>query len=233
MPELELPELSKSRMRIEGVEDEKIRMALEYQYLICGRASEVVSETYAGRNVYGPVGEVEVTDYEDEVSGARYAVAVLPVRTAKRKGYLRKVALPLDSKYEPWAQGLVDYFQKHQGKPVFPFTRQHYWRKAKPYFKGLTYPIDGYIIKTKQGELKIRDQHARPCALHWLRHLRATELVSAPGLPKRFRFDVFELAYYGGWTVKGLLGMGTSGGAFQRYVNLPWEAYFPKLLRGK
>jgi hypothetical protein len=231
MPELELPDLDKARKQIQAADDEEIEMALKYLYLICGRASEVVSEAYGGRSAYGPDGSVDFAEYEDEVSGAVYKVAVFSVKTAKRKGTIRKIALPLDSKYEPWTQGVADYFQKRAGKPVFPFTPQYLWRKSKPLFKGMKYPIDMYSIKTKEGELKTIEQHIRPCALHWIRHLRATELVSAPGYPKRFRFDVFELAYFGGWTIKGLMGMGMSGGAFQRYVNLPWESYFPKLLR--
>jgi hypothetical protein len=233
MPELELPDLVKARERIESAKDTEIKMALKYLYLICGRASEVCARAYGTRQVYGPVGEVDFAEYEDEVSGKTFGVAVFPVKTAKRNGIVRKVALPLDREYEPWTKEVADYFGQFIPKPVFNFTPQYFWRKAKPLFKGWTYPIDGYTLKARNGEMRIVEQHAHPCALHWLRHLRATELVSAPGYPKRFRFDVFELAYFGGWTIKGLMGMGMSGGAFQRYVNLPWEAYFPKLLRSK
>ena len=241
--------VEEARSRIEKIEDEEIQLCLKYQYLICGRASECVSKTYGTRNVYGPTGEVEITKFEDDISGAFYDAAVFPVRTAKRKGHLRKIALPLDPKYEPWTQQVVDYFQSKGKRNVFPFSRQYLWRLARPYFKDMNYNIESYRLWiTKKGsvvtyrdttaidtELKFVEAHTNPCALHWIRHLRATDLVSAPGYPRRFRFDVFELSYFGGWTLRGLMGLGASrgSGAFERYINLSWENYFPKMLRVK
>ena len=235
MPDIiELPDLADARARIERTQDDEARFGLMYDYLICGRASEVVAKSYGKERCYGPSGkDLEFTEYEGEVEGTTYEAVVFNVKTAKRKGTVRKVALPLDPKYEPWAAKVADYFKEAGSRPVFPFTRQEFWSRAKPQFKGLMYPIDAYQYKDDKGIVKTSNQHGNQCALHWLRHLRATELVSAPGYPRRFRFDVWELAYYGGWTVKGLMGMGMGGGAFQRYVNLPWEAYFPKLLRDR
>jgi hypothetical protein len=242
----ELPEIAESRKKIEAADSEEIEMALKYLYLICGRAAEVVTETYGNRNVYGAVGtDVHTTDYEDEVTGNRFEVAVFSVKTAKRRGNLRQIALPLDPHYEPWTQQILDYFQKKKNTAVFPFTRQYLWRLARPLFKDWNYPIEAYKVWAPmklsghkyEGEAAVEtiESHTKPCALHWLRHLRATDLVSAPNYPRRFRFDVFELSYFGGWTIRGLLGLGagSSSGAFQRYINLSWESYFPKLLRMK
>ena len=91
-----LPSVEDIRERIDSVEMIKYKNALRYEYLICGRVSEVCGK-------YGPKGtDAQIVEIDGEE-----AVLFL-VKTAKRKGKLRPVALPL--KYEPWARALVGWF---------------------------------------------------------------------------------------------------------------------------
>jgi hypothetical protein len=175
----------------------------------------------AGEKAYGPKGtDVKLERFK------RHRVAVFAMKTAKRQGKPRPIALPLEPEYEPWTQQLYEYFRNAKGDYVFPFTRKVPWRyvtKAKT-FEGLTYPIERYTIWHNKELIKTVDRHTRPFKLHALRHLRASELVEFYG------FDGFNLATYGGWTIKATLG---TTGIFDRYLALTWQNYFQKLLKKK
>lgn len=119
-------------------DDEQYRMAFMYQLLIAGRISEVCGK-------YAPLGK-EV--YEVEFGDVPAAMFV--VKTAKRKGKLRPDAVPIDEKYEPWTQELLDYFAKH--KDTHPFKLGKNWVASKRYaqwaaervFEGLEWPMKSY-----------------------------------------------------------------------------------------
>lgn len=189
-------------------------------YLSCGRAKEIVARTtprdQSGKNVAtGPKGtDTRLTDFGE------FEIALFNIYTQKRDGLKRIIALP--TKYEPFAAPLHKYMTEFGDKPVFNFTRQKLWRKGKPQFKGLTYPIDKYTIYENGELVKSVSAHKKPFTLHALRHLRGTELVEYYG------FTGFDLAAYGGWTIKSMVGV---SGMFDRYVSLRWQAYVGKLLK--
>lgn len=220
MKALSLPSVAEVRTRIESIPSTSIRLCLEAAYLLgAARISEICGQANWKEKAYGPKG----TDARLDRYG-RHKVAVFAMKTAKRQGKPRPIALPLEPQYEPWSQQLYDYFKQAKTDCVFPFTRKVPWRyvtKART-FEGLTYPIERYTV-WKNGQLaKTVDRHTRPFKLHALRHLRASELVDFYG------FDGFNLATYGGWTIKSALG---TTGIFDRYVSLGWSSYFPKLLK--
>jgi hypothetical protein len=67
----------------------------------------------------------------------------------------RLVALPLDPKFEPWTQQIYDYYQKHKGKNVFPFSRvyvEDYLDRKETIFKGLHYQIKKYVYLAAKDE---------------------------------------------------------------------------------
>lgn len=119
-------------------DDEQYRMAFMYQLMIAGRISEVCGK-------YAPKGN-EV--YEVEFDGVQAAMFV--VKTAKRKGKLRPCTLPLNSKYEPWTQEILDYFS--QSETNYPFKLGKNWEASKRYaqwaaektFEGLEWPMKKY-----------------------------------------------------------------------------------------
>ncbi len=219
-----LPSVYEVRRRIQMARDSDIRYALMALYLFAARVSEIVayaspSDETVGR---GPTGEdvyITLYNYNDR----EIEVAVFTLRTAKRGGMERKIALPMDDEYEPWTEPLYNYFTTFGSSPVFPFTRQYLWSQAKDLFKGLYYPIERYkISKPDKGIVKVVDKHYRQFTLHALRHIRTTELVEYYG------FDGIDLSAYGGWTMKTTLGVSA---AIERYAHLNWQKYFPKLLK--
>jgi hypothetical protein len=222
---MRLPDVHIVRERISSITYDEARHCLMAAYLFGCRISELVGrKTPSDKSVpRGPTGkDVKlVTGYR--VGAQLYDVAVFTLATAKRQGKERSIALPLDRTLEPWTEPLLKYYTHAGSNHVFPFTRQVVWLRAHDAFKGLRYPIDRYVI-TKKGSTKREEikQHSRDFALHALRHLRTTELV------KEYGFDGLDLSIFGGWTMKPMLGVGSS---MERYLSLSWQRYFPKLLR--
>jgi len=219
---MSLPPVKTIRTRISKVIEPEIKKALMFQYLICGRAKEVIGRVCpndkSGRNkATGPKGiDARIDEY------LNHEIALFNVYTQKRQDRKRIIALPLE--YEPWAQDLIDYFAQFGKDPVFNFTRQTLWRKSKPYFKDLTYPIEQYTIYDNQGRRSRVKPHTKNFTLHALRHLRASELIGDYG------FNGFELGVYGGWKLATSVGLNPQ---FDRYVSLNWQSYLPKLLKAR
>jgi len=141
-----MPTDSEIRERIESIKDEKHRLAFKYQYLIAGRISEVCGK-------YSPMGDdVTTTDFDGETA------IMFTVKTAKRKGRLRPVALPLRVDYEPWADEVRKYFASH--RETYPFKFAEKWStsvrymqwKAEEAFKDLEWPMEEY---SKSIEIKL------------------------------------------------------------------------------
>ena len=221
---MSLPDVNEVRRRIEQVKREDIRFCLMSTYLLAARISEIVgysspSDETKGRGPRGTDVQIENFQIGETIEKA----AVFKLRTAKRGGKIRLVALPMNPIYEPWTRPLYKYFRKHRSKLVFPFTRQLVWQYVRKWkvFDGLFYPVDKYAVWKDKRKVFDVDEHLKPFNLHALRHLRATELVQFYG------FDGRDLATYGGWTFRS---MGLPSTA-DRYLSLGWQSYFPKLLK--
>lgn len=216
--QLGLPPPAEVRRRIDAVEDDGIRNCFRTAYLYAGRISEVVGAGYFADIPRGPKGsDVRMESYE--LGPIKEPAVVFTVRTAKREGKPRLVGLPVN--YEPWALPLYDYFQEHGDDFIFPFTRQVAWEAAKKTFDGLSYTIEPYHWH-RQGGTVVVERHLKPFTDHALRHLRASELVEFYG------FDGVDLGIYGGWTLRTAARMPTM---VDRYLELGWQRYFPKLLK--
>lgn len=222
--ELELPAVETVRHRIELTYEKEAKFCLMAEYLFCARISEVIGRkcpsdvTTTPRGLTGKDAKQTVFRLGKE----KYDVAVFTVRTAKRQGTERKIALPLEKEYEPFAEQLFSYVRQFGKDPVFPFTRQKAFEYAKGIFEGLTYPIESYRPFKAGEKLPVVKEHPRSFRTHALRHLRATELLEV------YDFDGIELSIYGGWTLRSMAGIGSS---MSRYIHLKWKKYFPKLLQ--
>lgn len=220
---MSLPSVETVRKRIEKIRKPQYRMACMAAYLLAARICEICGESYWYEKHYGITGkDVYLGTYV--LGNRKYDAAVFKVHTAKRGGLVRNVALPLD--FEPWAEQLYQYIMQFGEDYAFPFKRQQVWYRVKEVFRGLTYPIDSYIV-TRKGEVKKVKAHKRKFALHALRHLRSTELVETYG------FDGFNLAAYCGWTIStshAMFGVRVPK-VVARYLYLNWQGYFPKLLK--
>lgn len=157
------PTEAEVRARIETIKDEKYRYAFMYQHLICGRISEM-----CGR--YAPLGtsfvemEFKVPIFVPRTFGDEEVIVVEPTmipavmfiaKTAKRKGRLRPCAVPLDPKYEPWAQPMLNYFKEVGDDYPFMFhekfehsIRYAQWA-AEDAFDGFMWPMIQYTRANK------------------------------------------------------------------------------------
>ncbi len=212
-----LPSVNGVRQRIEQIREEPIRFSLMTAYLYAGRISEVVGYASPGDTsiARGPKGSDVRFDVVDG-----YEVALFSVYTAKRKGQERVIALPME--FEPWARPVADYFKKADNNFVFPFSRQFVSKHTQETFLGFQYPIEMY--KVKEGELvNTVEKHWNPFHLHALRHLRTTELV------RFYHFRAEDLAAYCGWRLRTMSR--DISPVMERYIDLSWQEYFPKLLK--
>jgi len=228
----ELPSVEEVRRRIDAVEDEVYRNALRYQYLICGRVSEVVGK-------YAPLGNhFAIVDFDG------VEAVLFMVRTAKRRNNpLRPVALPLDRRYEPWAEPLLEWFTERGDRKAFPCSVRSLQYAAREAFEGLYYPVDEYrraVELHAAGERSVIwdviPSHWRPMCTHALRHVRAFHDLMA-----FYGFDGLDLAIYGGWSSR--VADQQLPAPARRYLHLaPGEVnvsllrrlasrYFPKLLK--
>jgi len=193
-----MPTDSEIRARIESVKDEKYRMAFIYQYLIAGRISEVCGR-YAPRKE-----DMILTDFDGELA------IMFIVKTAKRKGRLRGVAIPLRVDYEPWTDKVRMYIRYCQDEYPFRFAdkwatsvRYMQWQAEKA-FEGLEWPMVGYSIKTGESINPITNEVIKEftkipsrwknVTSHVLRKRRTLTLLFD------YNFDGVDLSLYGGWT---------------------------------
>ncbi len=226
---LELPSVKTVRKRIEQAYPEEAKYCFMAGYLFCARISEIVGRTYPSdlqkTLARGPKGSEVRTDVFEQ-GDLKEEVAIFLVSTAKRGGLVRKIALPLNRKYEPFTEQLLEYFRERKNRLVFPFTRQKAWGYSTKVFDGLAYPIEQYMLYEYRNGVQVDKtpikRHDNLFRTHALRHIRAAELIEFYG------FDGYDLSVYGGWTLRGMIG-GSS--AMSRYAHLRWQRYFLKLLK--
>jgi len=221
---LELPEVETVRKRIELATKREAKFCFMAEYLFCARISEIVGRkcfsdvTTEARGITGKDAKQIVFKQGKE----KHDAVVFTIRTAKRGGKERKIALPLEKTFEPFTESLFNYVRQFGRDHAFPFTRQKAFTYSREIFKGLKYPIERYRPFKDGKPLPVVEEHLKPFRTHALRHLRATELLEL------FDFNGIELSIYGGWTLRSMIGVGS---AMSRYAHLHWRQYFPKLLQ--
>lgn len=97
---MSLPQVETVRRRIENVKDEFFRVFLKCSYLFAARVSELVSYVSPSDVTVarGPTGRDFYID-TFAMGDLKAEAAVFKVKTAKRGGKERLVALPLDKRY--------------------------------------------------------------------------------------------------------------------------------------
>lgn len=147
----ELPTVTEVRTRINKM-DTQIRHGKIYQnafrflYLTAGNISEVTGK-------YAPLGSDAITtDIAEEEA------VIFPIKTARRKGRIRPVALPLDYKYEPWSKILLNWFSVHENAhPFGGLSMRAVQRISSQIFQGLMWPVEQYdkVIRERVDDSKI------------------------------------------------------------------------------
>jgi len=121
--------------------DEKYQNAFRYLYLTAGWVSEIAGD-------YAPKGSDATIE---DIDGVK--TVLFPIKTARRDGRIRPVAIPLNPYYEPWAESLYVWFKLHEDENPFDgLTMRSYQRHASILFDGLEWPIEKYT-KTIYGEV--------------------------------------------------------------------------------
>jgi len=121
--------------------DEKYRNAFRYLYLIAGWVSQIAGD-------YEPKGSDATLVNIDGVKAVMF-----PVKTARREGRIRPVAIPINPYYEPWAESLYVWFKRNEDEnPFGGLSMRSYQRQASIVFDGLEWPIEKYS-KTIYGEV--------------------------------------------------------------------------------
>ncbi len=137
-------------------------------------------------------GKVSIDEVIDELS-KKIPVAVFTVKIAKqhlekgennRGSYpFRYVALPLDKRFDLWAEDLVNWFHDRGDHVAFDLNRQDNWEfitRKQPIFRDLTYPIKKYhwsFITGKVKEDRTCLAHPRWFKGHGIRHVRTQQLI--------------------------------------------------------
>lgn len=198
------------RSRILEVKPRNKRLGLMAQYIWATRRSEVCGQ-YAFH-----VKQLELTEHQGKPV-AVFSIIGAKIEEGEEEGLEiepRPVALPLEVKYDPWVQELVDYIQKTNwdGTPktgkVFRYSDSTLYRAAKKAFRGLHYKI-----------MVGRRYRMKPLATHGLRHIRVEELIN------RYGFEDYDIVAYAGWSPKAV----NMPAILQRYASLKWRRYIEKL----
>lgn len=237
---LATPELV--RERINQVDSKSMSVFLKLSYLLGSRVGELTGRMCPKDNqngktirkpvVYGPRG----TDVSREDFNCQKAV-VFDIKIEKKKFNLteeiphRFVAIPLNSKYEPWTQEIYEYFNKKGEDFVFPFTRQYIWRyiKLNKVFDGLGYPVERYDVWEDGEIVRSSPRKINDFGLHGMRHVRTKELSEV------FQFNGLDLMAYIGWSARSAVN--ETGDiippSVEVYMDIytNWRRYFPKLLK--
>lgn len=190
------------RKRIEAIPKTVVRNAFKFQYLTATRISEVCGQyAFTGK-------DLEIKEFEG------HQLALFTIKTAKKKGEPRFVALPLEEEFEPWTKDLVEYFLSRPVNKIFNLSVRNLQFHAESIFKNLSYTIEKYGNK-KIGTI---EKHERQGLTHFLRHVRATNLVMDYGL------DSTDIGIFCGWEI----GLPTMA---KRYITMEWRRYFLKLCK--
>lgn len=184
------------RERLDSLDNKKLKPIAKFHLETACRLSESVG-SYAIQKK-----DLAFTEYKG------HKLALFTLRTAKREGVKRIVALPLSNSR---VKELVDFFQSRK-RILFAYGPSSVRHLLAEEFKDLNYFIERYT--PRKGV--VVPAHERAMATHALRHLRLSELVNVYG------FDELDLSTFAGWKMRGMSS---------RYATLAWGRYIDKLLR--
>ena len=130
------------RERILSVEDDQRRHGFMLEYLALGRVSEIFGKYMPCKT------DVILTDF-DGVEAVMFII-----KTAKRKGMLRPVAVPLNKEYEPFAEPVYEYMVNSRDEYPFALhenvetSKKYAMTAAKKMFSGYWWPMIDYTRST-------------------------------------------------------------------------------------
>jgi hypothetical protein len=165
-------------------------------------------------------------------------IAVFKVNIAKQhleegEGYPhRLVALPLDKRFDPWAEEMLNWFHDKGDHVAFDLNRQDNWEhitRKEPIFRGLQYTIKKYHYSLTTGKItedKTCLAHPRRFVGHGIRHVRTDQLI------KYLKFDGFDLGALVGWSMGSSSKVSQAPAQASNYAEIreAWPRYIHKLM---
>lgn len=168
----------------------------------------------------------------EKIKVAVFKVPIAKQHLEKGEAYpSRLVALPLDSKFDPWSQSLLDWWHDAGDHVVFDLNRQDNWEyitRKDPIFNGLTYRIKKYHyfpngVVTEDPKACL--SHSRLFKCHAIRHVRTDQLI------KYLHFDGFDLGALVGWSMGASRDVSAAPAQAANYAEIreAWPRYIHKL----
>lgn len=169
-------------------------MFLKTLYLLAARGCELSGKidsdasTYrlAHKIIYGPKGtDVSLSKINLDDS-SKVTIALFKITNARqriqnpKKLPKRIVAVPMSREFEPWTEGIYNFFKEKEDNYVFPFKRQQVLKylTRNNVFKGGTYRIRRYTYSKKQKNWVFDVlPHTRSLKMFGLRYIRSEELM--------------------------------------------------------
>lgn len=209
------PQPTEIRKDIENISGKKVRIAHIYQFITGTRVSEVCGK-WAIR-----LQDVNTAVFYDRVNSKRYPAMIFSQRSAKIGGQQRIIAIPMNSRFEPWIEQLAKYIEsrKDQGLPSARIFRVA-TRTMKLHSQQAFSTRDLWIEKYKDVP-----GHWKGFSNHGLRHIRKEQLELEYG------FDGMDLTAFFGWTLNTIPGMPRMARRYGSNIYRNWARYFPKLLK--
>ena len=137
-----IPDWNLIREIIDKIDDPEIRITLQICYLFGTRLQELVRGQTRQEPIIG-------NDFsEASISGEDALVLEIP--TARRGWKSRAVAIPLSSRYEPWAKDILHYSEEKADEPIYPKVTRVLQVYVKNTFSYLEWPTPGYKKKKEK-----------------------------------------------------------------------------------
>ena len=173
-----IPTVQEVRRIIENIEEEKLRHALMYQFLMGAEIGELCGDYAPDKN--------NCHEIEMKIGDEKYPALLFMINNIKPKqrGLYRSCIIPLDSDFEPWSRNILEWYKMHDNKYPFDYGERNYSRLISNMFKGYKWPKDPY------GKSKIQYNDFRSADLRKLR---------IKNLKEFYDFTPIDLARFGAW----------------------------------
>ena len=142
-----IPDWTLIRKLIDGIEDYDTRNILRISYLFSTRIQELVRKTSSETSRTGN------DFYQTNIDGEE--ALVLQISTARLGGKPRRVAIPLNPKYEKWSKEILRFSEEKANDFLYPNVARVLQYDVKRYIVDLEWPSTGYKRKKEKEKNRV------------------------------------------------------------------------------
>lgn len=132
----EIPDWNLIRKLIDDIDNYNIKNILRISYLYSTRIQELVRKTSSETSITG-------NDFYQTIIDGKEAL-VLQIPTARLGGKPRRVAIPLNPKYEKWSKEILRFSEERANDFLYPNVARVLQYDVKKYIVDLEWPSTGY-----------------------------------------------------------------------------------------